>query len=90
VPTNRSDRLRNTSAKERRKCASDSATRENTWGAEIIDELKPQEKDKVVGDKCKLCGFNKTNLGELLEKGHIKNVVIAGFLKFDTLISGYG
>ena len=62
---------------------------ENTWGAEILDELKPQEGDKVVGDKCKLSGFNKTNLGELLEKGHVRNVVIAGFFKFGTLISGY-
>jgi ureidoacrylate peracid hydrolase len=37
------------------------AFREGTWGAEIIDELKPQEGDKVVGGKCTLCGFNKTN-----------------------------
>jgi len=25
------------------------AFREGTWGAEILDELKPQEGDKVVG-----------------------------------------
>ena len=56
------------------------AFREGTWGAEIIDELKPQEGDKVVGGKCTLCGFNNTNLDELLEAGNIKNVVIAGFL----------
>jgi ureidoacrylate peracid hydrolase len=54
--------------------------REGTWGAEIIDELKPQEGDKVVGGKCTLCGFNKTNLDELLNEGNIKNVVIGGFL----------
>jgi len=60
--------------------ADSGALRESTWGAEIIDELKPKGGDKVVGGKCTLCGFNKTNLGELLEKGHIKNVVIAGFL----------
>ena len=56
------------------------AFREGTWGAEIIDELKPQEGDKVVGGKCTLCGFNKTNLDELLNEGNIKNVVIGGFL----------
>jgi ureidoacrylate peracid hydrolase len=56
------------------------ALREGTWGAEIIDELKPQEGDKIVGGKCTLCGFNKTNLDELLKEGNIKNVVIGGFL----------
>jgi ureidoacrylate peracid hydrolase len=56
------------------------ALREGTWGAEIIDELKPQEGDKIVGGKCTLCGFNKTNLDDLLREGNIKNVVIGGFL----------
>ncbi|NIS50704.1 isochorismatase family protein [Candidatus Saccharibacteria bacterium] len=56
------------------------AFREGTWGAEIIDELKPQEGDEVVGGKCTLCGFNKTNLDKLLQEGNIKNVVIGGFL----------
>jgi ureidoacrylate peracid hydrolase len=56
------------------------ALREGTWGAEIIDELKPQEGDEIVGGKCTLCGFNKTNLDELLKKDNIKNVVIGGFL----------
>jgi ureidoacrylate peracid hydrolase len=56
------------------------AFREGTWGAEIIDELKPQEGDKIVGGKCTLCGFNKTNLDELLKEGNIKNIVIGGFL----------
>jgi ureidoacrylate peracid hydrolase len=60
--------------------ADEDAFREGTWGAEIIDELKPQEGDKVVGGKCTLCGFNNTNLDELLKKGNIKNVVIGGFL----------
>jgi putative transposase len=31
------------------------ALREGTWGAEIIDELIPQEGDKVVGGKYPLC-----------------------------------
>ena len=56
------------------------ALREGTWGAEIIDELKPDEGDEIVGGKCTLCGFNNTNLDELLKQGNIKNVVIGGFL----------
>jgi nicotinamidase-related amidase len=56
------------------------AFREGTWGAEFIDELKPQEGDEVVGGKCTLCGFNNTNLENLLKEGNIKNVVIGGFL----------
>jgi ureidoacrylate peracid hydrolase len=56
------------------------AFREGTWGTEIIDELKPQEGDKVVSGKCTLCGFNNTDLENLLKEGNIKNVVIGGFL----------
>jgi ureidoacrylate peracid hydrolase len=60
--------------------ADGNALREGTWGAGIIDELKPQEKDKVLSGKCTLCGFNNTNLEKLLKENHIKNVVIGGFL----------
>ena len=56
------------------------AFKENTWGAEIIDELKPAESDKVVGGKCTLCGFNNTDLAEILKDTGVKNVVTAGFL----------
>ena len=56
------------------------ALREGTWGATIIDELKPKPGDKVVSGKCTLCGFNKTNLEELLKAAKIKNVAVAGFL----------
>lgn len=56
------------------------AFKENTWGAEIIDELKPAAGDKVVGGKCTLCGFNNTDLAELLKNAGVKNVVTAGFL----------
>ncbi len=60
--------------------ADSNAFREGTWGAAIIDELKPQRADKVVSGKCTLCGFNNTNLEELLKAAKIKNVAIAGFL----------
>ena len=56
------------------------AFREGTWGATIIDELKPKPGDKVVSGKCTLCGFNNTNLEELLKAAKIKNVAVAGFL----------
>jgi ureidoacrylate peracid hydrolase len=56
------------------------AFREGTWGATIIDELKPKPADKVVSGKCTLCGFNNTNLEELLKAAKIKNVAVAGFL----------
>ena len=60
--------------------ADGNAFRKDTWGAEIIDELKPKEGDKVIGGKCTLCGFNNTNLEELLKGANVKNVVIGGFL----------
>jgi nicotinamidase-related amidase len=56
------------------------AFRADTWGAEIIDELKPAGGDKVVGGKCTLCGFNNTDLNEILQQSGVKNVVTAGFL----------
>jgi ureidoacrylate peracid hydrolase len=56
------------------------AFREGTWGAAIIDELKPKRGDKVVSGKCTLCGFNNTNLEELLKAAKIKYVAVAGFL----------
>jgi ureidoacrylate peracid hydrolase len=56
------------------------AFREGTWGAEIIDEMKPKKGDKLVGGKSTLCGFNNTNLEKILKESNIKNVVIGGFL----------
>ena len=56
------------------------AFREGTWGAEIIDELKPAEGDRVVTGKCTLCGFNNTDLDQIIKNARIKNVVIGGFL----------
>lgn len=56
------------------------AFREGTWGAAIIDELKPKPGDKAVSGKCTLCGFNNTNLEDLLKVAKIKNVAVAGFL----------
>jgi len=60
--------------------ADGNAFREGTWGAEIIDELKPKEGDQVVTGKCTLCGFNNTDLEKIIKEANIKNVVIGGFL----------
>jgi ureidoacrylate peracid hydrolase len=60
--------------------ADTNAFREGTWGAEIIDELKPKKGDKVVSGKCTLCGFNNTDLEKIVKEANIKNVVIGGFL----------
>ena len=60
--------------------ADGNAFRGGTWGAEIIDDLKPKEDDKVVGGKCTLCGFNNTDLEKILRDANIRNVVIGGFL----------
>ncbi|MEW6266285.1 MAG: cysteine hydrolase [Thermodesulfobacteriota bacterium] len=56
------------------------AFRKGSWGAEIIEELKPQSGDKVVSGKCTLCGFNGTDLADILKNAGVKNVVTAGFL----------
>ena len=49
------------------------AFREGSWGAEIIDELKPREGDKLLSGKCTLCGFNNTNLESLLKEANSPN-----------------
>ena len=60
--------------------ADGNAFREGTWGAEIIDELKPKKGDEVVAGKCTLCGFNNTDLEKIIKEANVKNVVIGGFL----------
>ena len=40
--------------------------RSPSWGAEIVDELKPTAKDIVVEGKCGQCGFASTNLDFIL------------------------
>jgi ureidoacrylate peracid hydrolase len=60
--------------------ADGNALRKGTWGAEIIEELKPKKGDQVVTGKCTLCGFNNTDLEQIIKEANIKNVVIGGFL----------
>lgn len=51
-----------------------------TWGAEIVDSLKPGPSDIVVEGKRGLCGFATTNLDFILRSRRIRHVVLGGFL----------
>ncbi|MCW2888221.1 MAG: hypothetical protein QOE54_3721 [Streptosporangiaceae bacterium] len=50
------------------------------WGAEIIDELAPQEGDIVVEGKRGLDTFASTNLDFILRSKGIKTIALGGFL----------
>jgi ureidoacrylate peracid hydrolase len=54
--------------------------RKGTWGAEIIDVLKPEAHDIVVEGKRGLCGFASTNLDFILRSRGITNIALGGFL----------
>ncbi|HUD31315.1 MAG TPA: cysteine hydrolase [Novosphingobium sp.] len=56
------------------------AFRAGTWGAEIIDDLKPREGDIVVEGKRGLDAFASTNLDFILRQRGVTDVAIAGFL----------
>ncbi len=54
--------------------------RKGTWGAEIVDALKPAAGDIVVEGKRGLCGFASTNLDFILRSRGITNIALGGFL----------
>src|SRR5574341_387599 len=54
--------------------------RKSTWGAEIVDVLKPEPQDIVVEGKRGLCGFASTNLDFILRSRGITNIALGGFL----------
>jgi ureidoacrylate peracid hydrolase len=54
--------------------------RKGSWGAEIVDQLKPQAKDIVVEGKRGLDGFASTNLDFILRARGIENIALGGFL----------
>jgi ureidoacrylate peracid hydrolase len=54
--------------------------RKGTWGAEMVDVLKPQPQDIVIEGKRGLCGFATTNLDFILRSRGISNVALGGFL----------
>ncbi len=51
-----------------------------TWGAEIVDSLKPEAEDIVVEGKRGLDTFASTNLDFILRSRGIRTLVVAGFL----------
>lgn len=67
--------------------------RKGTWGAEIVDVLKPQPEDIVIEGKRGLCGFASTNLDFILRSRGITNIALGGFLTNccveSTMRSGY-
>jgi ureidoacrylate peracid hydrolase len=54
--------------------------RKGSWGAEMVDVLKPQPQDIVVEGKRGLCGFASTNLDFVLRSRGITNIALGGFL----------
>jgi ureidoacrylate peracid hydrolase len=54
--------------------------RKGTWGAEIVDVLKPQSADIVIEGKRGLCGFASTNLDFVLRNRGITDIALGGFL----------
>jgi len=54
--------------------------RKGTWGAEIVDALKPAPKDIVIEGKRGLCGFASTNLDFILRSRGITDIALGGFL----------
>jgi ureidoacrylate peracid hydrolase len=54
--------------------------RKGTWGAEIIDDLKPEAQDIVIEGKRGLDGFASTNLDFILRSRGITNIALGGFL----------
>lgn len=68
----------------------------NSEGAEIVDELKPQEGDYIV-PKISYSAFYKTELEELLEKLKVEELIITGvvtnicvlYTTMDALARGY-
>ncbi len=51
-----------------------------TWGAEIVDEMKPQDGDILVEGKRGLDAFASTNLDFILRSKGITTIAIGGFL----------
>jgi nicotinamidase-related amidase len=54
--------------------------RKGTWGAEIVDVLKPEPQDIIIEGKRGLCGFASTNLDFILRSRGITTIALGGFL----------
>lgn len=56
------------------------AFQQGSWGAEIVDVLKPEQQDIVIEGKRGLDAFATTNLDFILRARGIKTVALGGFL----------
>lgn len=69
------------------------AFEKGSWGADIVDDLTPQDDDIVVEGKRGLDTFASTNLDFMLRSKGIKTIVLSGFLTNccveSTMRSGY-
>jgi ureidoacrylate peracid hydrolase len=54
--------------------------RQGSWGAQIVDALKPEPSDIVIEGKRGLCGFATTNLDFILRSRGISTIALGGFL----------
>src|SRR5271166_2243943 len=54
--------------------------RQGTWGAQIVDVLRPETGDIVIEGKRGLCGFATTNLDFILRSRGITSIALGGFL----------
>src|SRR5258708_35573562 len=61
-------------------CKDGQVFQKGTWGAEIVDALKPQPEDIVVEGKRGLDGFATTNLDFILRSRKIDTIALGGFL----------
>jgi ureidoacrylate peracid hydrolase len=61
-------------------CKDGQAFQKGSWGAEIVDVLKPEAKDIVVEGKRGLDGFATTNLDFILRSRKIDTIALGGFL----------
>lgn len=55
----------------------DKFTFRDTWGAEIIDELKPQDGD-IIFEKMRMTAFYQTNLDTILKTYNLKYLLFTG------------
>ena len=56
------------------------AFKKGSWGAEIVDALKPQPEDILIEGKRGLCAFASTNLDFVLRARGIRTLALGGFL----------
>jgi ureidoacrylate peracid hydrolase len=61
-------------------CKDGQVFQKGSWGAEIVDDLKPQPEDLVVEGKRGLDGFASTNLDFILRSRKIDTIALSGFL----------